>query len=236
MRGYLLHADLLHWRYDMFRYLAGFAGVVAGLLSITSAAISAAPLPAPAVDIVKASAAGPQTAVFAGGCFWGVEAVFRHVNGVSRAVSGYAGGTTKRPTYEMVSSGMTGHAEAVEVTFDPAQVSYGQLLRVFFSVAHDPTELNRQGPDVGTQYRSAIFYANAEQRRVAEAYIAQLGAAKAFPSPIVTQVASLTAFYPAEAYHQNYLALHPAEPYIVYNDLPKLEALKTQFPSLYARQ
>ena len=174
--------------------------------------------------------------VFAGGCFWGVEAVFRHVAGVSRAVSGYAGGTTKRPTYEMVSSGMTGHAEAVEVTFDPAQVSYGQLLRVFFSVAHDPTELNRQGPDVGTQYRSAIFYANAEQRRVAEAYIAQLGAAKAFPSPIVTQVASLTAFYPAEAYHQNYLALHPTEPYIVYNDLPKLAALKTQFPDLYAKK
>jgi len=226
----MMRCEFFQWRYDMFRHFACF---VAGVLSVSSAAI-AAPLPAPNVDVAKASAAGPQTAVFAGGCFWGVEAVFRHVNGVSRAVSGYAGGKAQRPTYEMVSSGMTGHAEAVEVTFDPAQVSYGQLLRVFFSVAHDPTELNRQGPDVGTQYRSAIFYANAEQRRVAEAYIAQLGAAKAFPGPIVTQVASLTAFYPAEAYHQNYLALHPTEPYIVYNDLPKLEALKTQFPGLYA--
>jgi peptide-methionine (S)-S-oxide reductase len=192
------------------------------------------PLPAPAVDVAKASVAGPQKAVFAGGCFWGVEAVFRHVTGVSSAVSGYAGGATKKPSYEMVSSGTTGHAEAVEVTFDPAKVSYGQLLRVFFSVAHDPTELNRQGPDVGTQYRSALFYVDAEQRRVAEAYIAQLTTAKAFPSPMVTQVASLTAFYPAEAYHQNYLALHPTQPYIVYNDLPKLEALKTQFPNLYA--
>jgi len=218
----------------MLRQLAGW--VVAGLLSLPSAAIADAPLPAPSVDVAKSSAGGSQTAVFAGGCFWGVEAVFRHVNGVSRAVSGYAGGKTQRPTYEMVSSGMTGHAEAVEVTFDPAQVSYGQLLRVFFSVAHDPTELNRQGPDVGTQYRSAIFYVNGEQRRVAEAYIAQLGAAKAFLGPIVTQVASLTAFYPAEAYHQNYLALHPTEPYIVYNDLPKLDALKAQFPSLYAKK
>ena len=235
MRDYLLHTDLLHWRYDMLHHVARFVATATGLLAIASAAF-AAPLPAPAVDVAKASAAGPQTAVFAGGCFWGVEAVFRHVAGVSRAVSGYAGGTTKRPTYEMVSSGMTGHAEAVEVTFDPAQVSYGQLLRVFCSVAHDPSELNRQGPDVGTQYRSAIFYANAEQRRVAEAYIAQLGAAKAFPSPIVTQVASLAAFYPAEAYHQNYLALHPTEPYIVYNDLPKLAALKTQFPDLYAKK
>ena len=214
--------------------LAGVAGRVAVLFFIASTAIADAPLPAPATDVVKSAKAGPQTAVFAGGCFWGVEAVFRHVAGVSRAVSGYAGGTTKKPTYEMVSSGATGHAEAVEVTFDPAKVSYGQLLRVFFSVAHDPTELNRQGPDVGTQYRSAIFYVDAEQRRVAQAYIAQLTAAKAFPSPVVTQVSSLTAFYPAEDYHQNYLALHPTQPYIVYNDLPKLEALKTQFPNLYA--
>ncbi len=218
----------------MLRRLAGVAGRVAVLFSIASTAIADAPLPVPATDVVKSAKAGPQTAVFAGGCFWGVEAVFRHVAGVSRAVSGYAGGTTKKPTYEMVSSGATGHAEAVEVTFDPAKVSYGQLLRVFFSVAHDPTELNRQGPDVGTQYRSAIFYVDAEQRRVAEAYIAQLAAAKAFPRPVVTQVSSLTAFYPAEDYHQNYLALHPTQPYIVYNDLPKLEALKTQFPNLYA--
>ena len=177
---------------------------------------------------------GTQKAVFAGGCFWGVEAVFRHVTGVSRAVSGYAGGTTKKPTYAMVSSGLTGHAEAVEVTFDPAQISYGQLLRVFFSVAHDPTQLNRQGPDVGTQYRSAIFYVDDEQRRVAQAYVAQLTAAKAFARPVVTQVSSLTEFYAAEDYHQNYLALHPTEPYIVFNDLPKLDELKAQFPNLYA--
>jgi len=204
------------------------------MLCLASVAMASTRLPAPAVDVAKASVAGPQKAVFAGGCFWGVEAVFRHVAGVSSAVSGYAGGATKKPTYEMVSSGATGHAEAVEVTFDPAKVSYGQHLRVFFSVAHNPTELNRQGPDVGTQYRSAIFFVNDEQRRVAQAYIAQLTAAKAFPSAVVTQVASLTAFYPAEDYHQNYLALHPTQPYIVYNDLPKLDALKSQFPDLYA--
>ena len=209
----------------------------AGLLCFASAApMGATPLPAPTLDPAPAAKAGLQTAVFAGGCFWGVEAVYRHVAGVSKAVSGYSGGRTKNPTYAMVTSGLTGHAEAVEVTFDPAKVSYGQLLRVFFSVAHDPTELNRQGPDVGTQYRSAIFYANDDQKRVAESYIAQLDAAKAFRSPIVTQVAALTAFYPAEAYHQNYLALHPNEPYIVYNDLPKLEALKAQFPALYTKR
>ena len=195
---------------------------------------TAAPLPPPAIDIPAASVKGPQTAVFAGGCFWGVEAVFRHVKGVTRAVSGYAGGTVKDPSYEQVSSGRTGHAESVEVTYDPAQISYGQLLVVFFSVAHDPTELNRQGPDVGTQYRSAIFYLNDEQKRVAQAYIDQLARTKAFGRPIVTQVAPLPAFFPAEDYHQNYLALHPMQPYIVYNDLPKLEALRKEFPTLYA--
>ncbi len=195
---------------------------------------TAAPLPPPAVDIPAASVKGPQTAVFAGGCFWGVEAVFRHVKGVTRAVSGYAGGTVKGPSYEQVSSGRTGHAESVEVTYDPAQISYGQLLVVFFSVAHDPTELNRQGPDVGTQYRSAIFYLNDEQKRVAQAYIDQLARTKAFGRPIATQVAPLPAFFPAEDYHQNYLALHPMQPYIVYNDLPKLEALRKEFPTLYA--
>ena len=199
-----------------------------------AASCDAAPLPAPAADIPAASAKAPQTAVFAGGCFWGVEAVFRHVKGVSRAVSGYAGGTTKNPTYEQVGSGDTGHAESVEVTFDPAQVTYGQLLRVFFQVAHDPTQLNRQGPDRGTQYRSAIFYANDEQKRVAQAYVAQLSEAKAFRGPIVTEIAPLTAFYPAEGYHQNYLALHPTQPYIVYNDIPKLDALRSEFPALYA--
>jgi peptide-methionine (S)-S-oxide reductase len=210
--------------------VAGFVG----LISVTSIAMATMPVPAPAVDVPSASNAGMQKAVFAGGCFWGVEAVFRHVKGVSSAVSGYAGGTTKAPSYETVSSGSTGHAESVEVTFDPTQVSYGQLLRVFFSVAHDPTQVNRQGPDAGTQYRSAIFYVNDEQQRVAKAYIAQLDAAKAFTRPIATQVSSLTAFYPAEAYHQNYLALHPTQPYIVINDLPKVEELKAQFPAMYA--
>ncbi len=199
-------------------------------------AVNAAPLPAPTVDIPAASTKAPQTAVFAGGCFWGVEAVFRHVKGVSRAVSGYAGGMLVKPSYEQVGTGRTGHAESVEVTYDPSQISYGQLLAVFFSVAHDPTQLDRQGPDVGTQYRSAIFYMNDDQKRVAEAYVAQLDKAKVFGSPIVTQVAKLPAFYPAEAYHQNYLALHPTQPYIVHNDLPKLAALQKEWPDLYVKR
>ena len=190
-------------------------------------------LPTPAVDIPAAAAKGPQKAVFAGGCFWGVEAVFRHVKGVSSAVSGYAGGTAGTADYTQVSSGTTRHAEAVEVTYDPAKVSYGQLLKVFFSVAHDPTQLNRQGPDHGTQYRSAIFTSGDEQKRVAQAYVAQLDRAKVYAQPIVTEIVALPAFYPAEAYHQNYLALHPTQPYIVFNDLPKLANLKTQFPDLY---
>jgi peptide-methionine (S)-S-oxide reductase len=194
------------------------------------------PLPAPVADIPAASVKGPQTAVFAGGCFWGVEAVFRHVKGVTQAVSGYAGGDAKTANYELVSTGMTKHAEVVQVTYDPVQVSYGELLRIFFSVAHDPTQLNRQGPDYGTQYRSAIFYTSDEQKRVAQAYIDQLGQAKAYKSPIVTQVVSLPAFYPAEAYHQNYLARNPTQPYIVYNDLPKLAQLKQQFPDRYVTQ
>jgi peptide-methionine (S)-S-oxide reductase len=200
----------------------------------TAPSCGAAALPTPAADIPAASVKGPQTAVFAGGCFWGVEAVYRHVKGVTRAVSGYAGGTAKDPSYESVSTGASGHAESVEVTYDPAQVSYGQLLAVFFQVAHDPTQLNRQGPDRGTQYRSAIFYANDAQKRIAQAYIAQLNEAGAFPRPIVTEVAPLTTFHPAEGYHQNYLALHPSQPYIVFNDLPKLDALRAQFPALYA--
>ena len=192
----------------------------------------ATPLPAPVVDIPTASVKGPQTAVFAGGCFWGVEAVFRHVKGVTQAVSGYAGGAMKAD-YEQVSTGRTGHAESVQVTYDPAQVSYGELLRVFFGVAHDPTQLDRQGPDRGTQYRSVIFVRDDEQKRVALAYIEQLRQAKVFGEPIVTEVTPLPAFYPAESYHQNYLALHRGEPYIVYNDLPKLAQLKQQFPDLY---
>jgi peptide-methionine (S)-S-oxide reductase len=171
-------------------------------------------------------------AVFAGGCFWGMDAVFRHVKGVSQVVSGYAGGGADTANYETVSTGTTGHAESVEVFFDPSQVSYHDLLEVFFLVAHDPTELNRQGPDSGTQYRSSIFYTNNEQKKMAEEYIAQLDQKKAFPEPIVTKVVPLTGFYPAEAYHQNYLALHSDQPYIVINDLPKLERLQETFPKL----
>jgi peptide-methionine (S)-S-oxide reductase len=199
-----------------------------------SAAESAVTLPAPTLDIPAAAAKGPQTAVFAGGCFWGVEAVFRHVKGVSSAVSGYAGGAANSADYQMVSSGTTGHAESVKVTYDPALVSYGQLLKVFFSVAHDPTQLNRQGPDTGTQYRSAIFTTSEAQKRVAQSYVAQLDKAKVFGRAIVTEIVALPAFYPAEAYHQNYLALNPTQPYIVFNDLPKLANLKTQFPDLYS--
>jgi peptide-methionine (S)-S-oxide reductase len=174
-----------------------------------------------------------QTAVFAGGCFWGVDAVFKHVKGVSGVESGYAGGVATTAHYEQVSDGNTGHAESVRVRFNPQQVSYQQLLEVFFSVAHDPTELNRQGPDSGSQYRSAIFYTSPEQQKTAQEYIQQLTAARAFSAPIVTQVAPLQQFYPAEAHHQNYLALHPYQPYIVFNDMPKLEQLRKQFPALY---
>jgi peptide-methionine (S)-S-oxide reductase len=195
---------------------------------------AAGPLPDPVADIPLAKASSSETAVFAGGCFWGVEAVFENVKGVSKAVSGYSGGKLASPSYEQVSSGMTGHAESVSVTYDPSKVSYGQLLKVFFSVAHNPTELNRQGPDTGTQYRSAIFYANPEQQRVAQAYIGQLQAAKAFHQPIVTEVTALKAFYPAEEYHQNYLVRNPYQPYIVVNDLPKLAALKRELPALYS--
>jgi len=193
----------------------------------------AGPLPDPAVDEVKSKTAATATAIFAGGCFWGVEAVFENVKGVKSAVSGYSGGTAPAPSYEQVSSGRTGHAESVEVTYDPSEITYGQLLKVFFAVAHDPTQLNRQGPDVGTQYRSAIFYSNAEQQKIAQAYVAQLRSAKLFRRPIVTEVTALKAFYRAEDYHQDYLVQHPDQPYIVYNDLPKLAALKAEFPELY---
>ncbi len=182
-----------------------------------------------------AGAATLQTAYFAGGCFWGVEAVFEHVKGVKSVVSGYAGGAVVNPDYETVSSGRTGHAEAVKVTFDPAVVSYETLLAVFFTVAHNPTELNRQGPDVGTQYRSAIFFANAEQQKSATTVIAQLTQANTFRRPIVTQVASLPTFYDAESYHQNYLYSHTDQPYIMYNDLPKIDALKKQYPALWEK-
>ncbi len=178
-------------------------------------------------------AAGEQVAVFAGGCFWGVDAVFKHVRGVSRVVSGYAGGGAATAQYQIVSTGATGHAESVQVTYDPAQISYSRLLQIFFSVAHDPTELNRQGPDEGTQYRSAIFYAKEAQKQVALSYVDQLSQAKVFSRPIVTQVVPLHDFYPAEEYHQNFLARHPHHPYILLYDLPKLRQLQKQFPALY---
>ncbi len=184
----------------------------------------------------KSAKSDEQTAVFAGGCFWGIEAVFEHVKGVKSAVSGYSGGAKSTADYETVSSGESGHAESVQVTFDPAEISYEQLLEVFFAVAHDPTELNRQGPDTGTQYRSAIFFVNDEQKQIAEKYIAELSKAKKFSSPIVTEVASLKAFYPAEQYHQDYLAHHPNDSYIVVNDKPKVENLKKLFPELYVKK
>ena len=202
----------------------------------SSIAASNRSIPDPAVDAPLASSKGEQIAVLAGGCFWGVEAVFEHVKGVSDVRSGYSGGSSETAQYEKVGTGETGHAESVKITYDPAQISYGQLLKVFFSVAHDPTELNRQGPDTGTQYRSAIFYTNDEQKRIAQAYIDQLNQAKVFERPIVTEVAALKSFNEAEAYHQNYLVNHPDEPYIVINDMPKVENLKKQFPSLYKKK
>ena len=209
------------------------------LVLIAARFTSAASLPlaqpsvVPALDMDLAAAPALDTAVFAGGCFWGIEAVFEHVKGVKSAVSGYAGGTVPNATYEQVSSGETGHAESVQVIYDPSQVSYGKLLQIFFSVGHDPTQLNRQGPDRGTQYRSAIFYKDTQQQRVAEAYIKQLTAAKTFSRPIVTEVSKLGKFYEAEAYHQDYLAHHPNQLYIVINDQPKVAALKKQFPENY---
>src|SRR5215469_10343301 len=198
-----------------------------------SAAENAAVLPNPVVDAPLESTSARQTAVVAGGCFWGVQAVFQHVKGVQRVTSGYSGGSSSTAEYEVVSTGSTGHAESVQITFDPTRVSFGQLLKVFFSVAHDPTQLNRQGPDTGTQYRSVIFYSDPDQQRIAQAYIDQLNQARAFPVPIVTQVVPLTAFYAAEEYHQDYVTQHPDQPYIVINDLPKVANLRKEFPNLY---
>ncbi len=199
----------------------------------TTGNASTVAVPGPVVDASKSGKSGEQTAVIAGGCFWGIQAVFQHVKGVVSATSGYSGGEAKTAEYEVVSTGETGHAESVKITYDPSQITYGELLRVFFSVAHDPTELNRQGPDDGTQYRSVIFYGNDEQKKIAEAYIAQLDKAKVFSHPIVTQVVPLKAFYPAEAYHQNYATLHPNQPYIMFNDAPKVAHLRQEFPDLY---
>ncbi len=213
------------------RMFAMVLTVLAG--AVACRAGSGAAVPAPVADEARATASAKETAVVAGGCFWGIQAVFQHVKGVVGATSGYSGGSVKNPDYEAVSSGQTGHAESVQVVYDPSKVTYGELLRVFFSVALDPTEVNRQGPDSGTQYRSVIFYGNDEQKRIAEAYIAQLDQAKIFRRAIVTQVVPLQAFYPAEAYHQNYAAMHPDNPYIVYNDAPKVANLRREFPDLY---
>jgi peptide-methionine (S)-S-oxide reductase len=224
--------SLLRWGWLPLRMLAIGAQIVAPTVC-ARAQEAAVVIPAPATDAVTPAQPKLQTAVLAGGCFWGVQAVFQHTKGVTRAVSGYSGGKKETAHYEMVGRGRTGHAEAVEVTFDPQQISYGKILQIFFSVAHNPTELNRQGPDVGTQYRTAIFYADDEQKRLAEAYIAQLDKAKVFPRPIVTQINALTAFYSAEDYHQDFATRHPSHPYIVYNDAPKIENLKRLFADVY---
>jgi len=208
----------------------------ASLLSLAACSASAAgraPIPAANADVALAAQPGKAKAVFAGGCFWGTQSVFERVKGVLSTTVGYSGGSAQTATYDQVSSETTGHAESVEVVYDPSKLTYGQLLRIFFSVAHDPTQLNRQGPDVGTSYRSVIFYENADQKRVAEAYIAQLDQAKVFPRPIVTQVTPLQAFYRAEDYHQDYALHHPDNPYILVCDRPKVEALKQQFPELF---
>jgi peptide-methionine (S)-S-oxide reductase len=219
----------------LFVVAGAIALIGAGRLLMAPAALAEAVtvLPGPAVDPPAAEASGLQTAVLAGGCFWGVQAVFQHTKGVTKAVSGYAGGTKESANYEAVSSGRTGHAESVEVTFDPRVISYGTILQIYFSVAHDPTELNRQGPDEGPQYRSEIFTTNGTQAKIATAYKAQLDQAGAFKQPIATKVGALTAFYPAEGYHQDYATLHPSNLYIVYNDLPKIENLKRLFPDRY---
>lgn len=216
-----------------FARFATVLTALAGLTACSAKADPANPVPAPVVDAARATAPSRQTTVLAGGCFWGIQAVFQHVKGVISATSGYSGGSAQTAEYEVVSTGETGHAESVQIVYDPSQITYGELLRIFFSVAHDPTELDRQGPDEGTQYRSVIFYANEEQQKIAEAYIAQLDQAKVFRHKIVTQVVPLKAFYPAEAYHQNYAAKHPDNPYIAYNDAPKVEHLRKEFPQLY---
>jgi peptide-methionine (S)-S-oxide reductase len=221
------------------RRAGGVATLFAGALIVGAAALQPGPAPAqegipvppPAMDAPAGD--GLATAVLAGGCFWGVQGVFQHVAGVENAVSGYAGGAAETAKYRVVGSGRTGHAEAVEITYDPREVSYGTLLQVFFSVAHDPTQLNRQGPDTGTQYRSTIFPQDAEQAAVAEAYIAQLDAAGVYEAPVVTTIEAGKPFYKAEAYHQDYLTLNPDQPYIVYNDLPKVENLERLFPGLW---
>jgi peptide-methionine (S)-S-oxide reductase len=218
-------------RFSLYAAAVGALAVTAFVVAPSLAAEDAVIIPAPAVDVKAAD--GVQTVVIAGGCFWGVQGVFQHTAGVVNAVSGYAGGNKSTADYSMVSTGTTGHAESVEVKYDPKKISYGKILQIFFSVAHDPTQLNRQGPDSGTQYRSAIFTTNDEQKKVTDAYIAQLNAAKVYQKPIVTKVGALEGFFPAEAYHQDYLTLHPNQPYIAYNDIPKVENLKKIFAENY---
>ena len=209
----------------------GALAIAAFAAAPSRAAEDAVIIPAPAMDAQASD--GIQTAVVAGGCFWGVKGVFQHTSGVVNAVSGYAGGSKMTADYHMVSTGTTGHAESVEIKFDPKKISYGKILQIFFSVAHDPTQLNRQGPDSGTQYRSAVFTTSDEQKKVADAYIAQLNSAKVYQKPIVTKVSPLQGFFPAEAYHQDYLTLHPNQPYIAFNDIPKVENLKKIFAESY---
>jgi peptide-methionine (S)-S-oxide reductase len=216
--------------YSLFRSFAILCLLATVGCNVVAAGVT---IPDPAVDAPLATTKGQQTAVIAGGCFWGIQAVFQHVKGVIKATSGYSGGEAKTAEYELVSDGNTGHAESVRITYDPSQISYGQLLKVFFAVAHDPTQLNRQGPDTGTQYRSVIFFGDADQERIARAYVDQLNQAKVFDRAIVTQVVPLKAFYEAEAYHQDYAIHHPNNPYIVANDLPKVANLRKQFPDLY---
>lgn len=220
------------------RIIAAAAALAIGAVLLRSPLLNAEPaavIPAPKVDNSK-TAGPPQTAVIAGGCFWGMQGVFQHVRGVKKVLSGYTGGDKSTAEYEKVSTGTTGHAESIEITFDPAQVTYGQLLQIAFSVGFDPTELNRQGPDSGTQYRSNIFYTDDTQKDIATAYIAQLNQAKAYPKPIVTRVDPLRGFFAAEDYHQDYLFLHPDQPYIAFNDIPKVNNLKKVFPEIYTEK
>ena len=233
-----MNAATFRWRAILAAGLAvlGLVATVFLVRSPVTPSASGAPpsaIPAPAVDEPAAGRPNAETAVLAGGCFWGVQGVYQHVKGVTAAESGYAGGSAATANYEAVTTETTGHAESVRITYDPTQVTYGQLLQIFFAVVHDPTELNRQGPDVGPSYRSVIFAQNDTQRKIADAYIAQLNQAGAFPGPIVTSVSSAAPFFPAEAYHQNFFDLNPNNPYIVQNDLPKLDALRSTFPDLY---
>jgi peptide-methionine (S)-S-oxide reductase len=215
------------------RYSVSLRSFAVGFVLAVAIVHAASPIPPATTDVPLTNKPGKQVAVFAGGCFWGVQSVFQRVKGVQQTVAGYSGGSANTATYQQVVTETTGHAESVEVTYDPSLITYGQLLRVYFSVAHDPTQLNRQGPDVGTSYRSAIFYTNEEQRRLASAYIAQLNEGKVFHGPIVTQVTPLKAFYRAEDYHQDYAYHNPDNPYIQVCDRPKIEALKQQFPELF---